>query len=224
MRGRFQVQVFFMAVLLVGLISGCGTVNNALVDKTKTVEYYRIFDIKTAAARKVVTQAASNGLGRNVGDAQEATPIPSSADLADKPGRFKLINPFEGSKFAALASGGGSLGIKVATCEGAVWTAKAQRNVSGSNNLNLTACIFQYKDGYHLDVYAVFTKKEGGIMQLSRSMANAMVGTPEEWTEKTFLDIVRSIREKTGAEVAYLEGEPELSGTPWLDQGASIKQ
>ncbi len=60
-------------------------------------------------------------------------------------------------------------------------------------------------------------------MQISRSMASAMVGTPEEWTEKTFLDIVRSIREKTGAEVAYLEGEPEMSGTPWLDQKAGIK-
>lgn len=222
MKGQFQV--WFMAVLFAGLISGCGTVNNALVDKTKTVEYYRIFDIKTSAARKVVAQAASNGLGRNVGNAQEATPIPSSADLSDKPGRFKLVNQFEGSKFAALAGGGGSLGMKVATCDGAVWTASAQRKVTGSNNLNLTACLFQYKEGYHLDVYAVFTKKEGGIMQLSRSMANAALGTPEEWTEKTFLDIVRSVREKTGAEVAYLEGEPELSGTPWLDQGASIKQ
>lgn len=217
---KHQFQVWFMAVLLVGLISGCGTLNNALVDKTKTVEYYRIFDIKTSAARKVVAQAASNGLGKNVGNSQEATPIPSSAELSDKPGRFKLVNPFEGSKLAALAGGS----MKVATCDGAVWTAKANRKVTGSNNLNLTACIFQYKDGYHLDVYAVFTKKEGGIMQLSRSMANAMVGTPEEWTEKTFLDIVKSIREETSAEVAYIEGEPELSGTPWLDQGASIKQ
>jgi hypothetical protein len=48
-------------------------------------------------------------------------------------------------------------------------------------------------------------------------MASAMVGTPEEWTEKTFLDIVRSIRDATGAEVNLVEGYPELSGTPWLD-------
>lgn len=54
-------------------------------------------------------------------------------------------------------------------------------------------------------------------MQISRNMASAMVGTPEEWTEKTFLDIVRSIRKAAGAEVAYLEGYPKLSGTPWLD-------
>jgi hypothetical protein len=48
-------------------------------------------------------------------------------------------------------------------------------------------------------------------------MANAIIGTQEEWTEKTFLDIVRSIRNKTAAEITLLEAEPELSGTPWLD-------
>ena len=45
-----------------------------------------------------------------------------------------------------------------------------------------------------------------------------MVGTPEEWTEKTFLDVVRSIQSGTNASITYLEGQPELSGTPWLDR------
>ncbi len=112
----------------------------------------------------------------------------------------------------------------MATCEGASWTAKAERRVSGSNNLILTACLFQYKDGYHLDLYAVFTKQEGGLFQISRDMAYAMVGTPEEWTEKTFLDIVRSISANTGAEIVLLEAQPELSGTPWLDGLDSIPQ
>lgn len=60
-------------------------------------------------------------------------------------------------------------------------------------------------------------------MELSRKAANVIVGTPEEWTEKTFLDIVRQIRKDTGAEVALLEGYPRLHGTPWLDDGAEIK-
>jgi hypothetical protein len=205
-------------------ISGCGTTNNYLAEKKQTVEYYRIFDIKTSANRQMVAKAASNGIGRNVNNAQEATPIPSSGELPEKPARFKLVNPFEGSKLAALAGGAGSLGFRMATCEGASWTAKAERRVSGSNNLSLTACLFQYKDGYHLDLYAVFTKQEGGLFQISRDMANAMVGTPEEWTEKTFLDIVRSIRINTGAEIALLEAQPELSGTPWLDSLDSMPQ
>lgn len=197
--------------------AGCGTTNNYLAEKRQTVEYYRIFDIKTTASRQAVAKAASNGIGRNVNNAQEATPIPSSADIPDKPGRFKLVNPFEGSRLAALAGGAGSLGLRMATCDGAVWTAKAERRISGSNNLNLSACLFQYKDGYHLDLYAVFTKQEGGLFQISRDMANAMVGTPEEWTEKSLLDIVRSVRANVGAEIALLEAQPEISGTPWLD-------
>ncbi len=207
-------------VLAIGValfLAGCGAINNALVEKKKTVEYYRIFDIKTNADRFAVAEAASNGLGRNVNSANEAMPIPNFSEPPEKPGRFKLFDPLAGSKLAALAASGGSIGYKVATCEGAVWTAKANRSISGSSDLRLTVCLWQYKDGYHLDAYATFQKLEGGIMQISRSMASAMVGTPEEWTEKTFLDIVRTIRKETGAEITFLEGYPKLSGTPWLD-------
>lgn len=213
-----------LATIVALAVSGCGTTNNYLAEKKQTVEYYRIFDVKTAANRQAVAKAASNGIGRNANNAQEVTPIPSTGEIPEKPGRFKLVNPFQGSTFAALAGGAGSLGIRMATCEGASWTAKAERRVSGSNNLNLTACLFQYKDGYHLDLYAVFTKQEGGLLQISRDMANAMVGTPEEWTEKTFLDIVRSVRTNTGAEIALLEAQPEISGTPWLDSMDAMPQ
>ncbi len=41
-----------------------------------------------------------------------------------------------------------------------------------------------------------------------------MVGTSEEWTEKTFLDIVREIRKETYAKITYLEGYPKMHGTP----------
>lgn len=48
-------------------------------------------------------------------------------------------------------------------------------------------------------------------------MANAMVGTPEEWTEKTFLDVIRSIQATTPSKIELLEAQPEIAGTPWLD-------
>ena len=211
-------HVFLVSGLLCTSLVGCGTANNYLAEKNQTGEYYRIFDLKTTASRQAVAKAASNGLGRNVNNAQEATPIPNSPEIPSQPGRFQLVNPFAGTKFAMMAGGAGSVGMRIATCEGAVWTAKAQRKVAGSNDLNVTTCLFQYKGGYHLDVYAVFTKQEGGLMQLSRDMANSMVGTPEEWTEKTFLDVVRSIKASTGADIVLLEAQPELSGTPWLDK------
>lgn len=198
-------------------LTACGTTNNYLAEKTKTVEYYRIFDIKTTASKQSVIKATSDGLGRNVNNAQEATPIPKSATLPDTPGRFAVVNPFEGSKFAMLAGGAGSLGLQMATCDGAAWTAKAVRDIAGSDKLNLTVCLFPYKDGYHLDMYAVFVKKEGGLFQVSRDLAGAMVGTPEEWTEKTFLDVARNVHARIDAKVALLEAQPEISGTPWVD-------
>lgn len=214
-------RILVSSVVLLSL-SGCGTINNALTEKTKTVEYYRIFDIKTDADRGVVADAASDGLGKNVSDINEERPIPMSAELPRKPGRFTLINPLEGSKFAALASMNSQISFKIATCKGASWIANGTRSITGQSELKLTACLFQYSGGYHLDLYATFTKQEGGLMELSRKAASAMVGTPEEWTEKTFLDVVREISADTNARITYLEGYPKLEGTPWLDSGESI--
>jgi len=220
-QGEGMKKIIVSGAILLSL-SGCGTVNNALTEKTKTVEYYRIFDIKTDADREVVAESASDGLGKNVSDINEERPIPMSAELPSKPGRFALINPLEGSKFAALASGNSQLSFKIATCKGASWIANGTRSITGQSELKLTACLFQYSEGYHLDLYATFTKQEGGLMELSRKAASAMVGTPEEWTEKTFLDVVREISADTNANITYLEGYPKLEGTPWLDSGDSI--
>lgn len=208
---------FFAVTAATIALSACGTTNNYLAEKTKTVEYYRIFDIKTTASKQSIAKAASDGLGRNVNNAQEATPIPRSAILPETPGRFAIVNPLEGTRLGMLAGGAGSLGLQMAVCDGAAWTAKAVRNIAGSDNLNLTVCLFQYKEGYHLDMYAVFVKKEGGLFQVSRDLAHAMVGTPEEWTEKTFLDVVRNVYANIDAKVSLLEAQPEINGTPWLD-------
>jgi len=104
-------------------------------------------------------------------------------------------------------------------CKDAAWSANANRTITGQSNLKLTACLFQYTEGYHLDHYATFTKQQGGLKELGRQAAAKMVGAPEQWTEKTFLDIVRQIQSDTGAEITLLEGCPEQQGTPWLDRG-----
>lgn len=216
-----QKTRFAASALMTLALAGCGSLNNSLVEKTKTVEYYRIFNIETNSHRSSVIAAASDGLGQNINNATENTPIPSFSKPPSEPGRFKLINPFEGSSMAALAAASGA-SIKMASCEGAVWVAQANRDVEGSDSLRITACLWEYEGGYHLDTYATFKKQTGGLMQISREMAQAMVGTPEEWTEKTFLDIVRKVKSETGAEITYLEGYPNLQGTPWLDTGEEI--
>jgi hypothetical protein len=209
---------------IIGLIactigmSGCAATNQVLAKRTISAEHYRIFEIKTDATRAAVAEAASAGLRRNVNAANESSSIPTSAELPDKPGRFKLTNPFEGTRIAAMAAASGqALAFKLASCEGSSWMAKANRTIRGQSDLQLTVCVWPFKGGYHVDMYGTFTKEEGGLMQVSREMASAMVGTPEEWAEKTFLDVIRSIKQTTGAQVRLIEGQPDLKGTPWND-------
>lgn len=193
------------------LLTGCqSTGDNMFAAHDKTVEYYRVFDIKTNASQATVAQAASAGIQRNVKDAVVATP--SGAQVGDVPGRFRMAEPAAPGSTAAP------------TCEGASWTAKAAPTVRGGQNLNLVACLFPYRNGYHLDMYAVFTRPEGGLLALPRRGVGALFGTPEKFTENTMMDLVRAIREGTGANVSLVEARPELAEAPWMGSGPGNAQ
>jgi len=132
----------------------------------------------------------------------------------------ELCNNADSRLSALMAAQGASLFLKAAVCPDAIWISHAKKTVSDYWSLNITACLFQYKEGYHLDMYGIFTKRMGGIdiaKTLGKAMANAAIGTPEQWTEKVFLDVVRNIHKATNANISFLEGYPPVSGTPWLD-------
>jgi len=192
-------------------LAGCSADgNNQFAARDTTVEYYRVFDIRTEAGAQAVAKAASEGINRNVKDAVISTP--ATVDVTELPGHFKMADP---AAAATPAAGKGP------TCEGAAWTAKAAPQVRGGDNMNMVACLFPYKSGYHLDMYAVFTKPEGGWLAWPRRLAGAIVGTPEKFTENTMVDVVRAIHGTTGAQVTLVEAKPALAGTPWLDNTAS---
>ncbi|WP_105212992.1 hypothetical protein [Pseudoalteromonas sp. T1lg22] len=219
-----------LAVAVVStLVTGCASVNNASTEKQKSIELYRVFDIQTAGGRDVVVEAASDGLGANVQSANESRPI-VMGEKPSKPGRFK---PIDGTKGMGQASGmmafamqmNASLGnmLKTAECDGAVWTATAQKNVSNAFDMSFNLCLWEYQQGYALDVYANYTKQEGGgflgMDGLARQAAYAISGSPEEWAEKTVLDVVRKIKEEAGGSVKFVEGYPKMNSTPWQDSG-----
>lgn len=198
------------------LLSGCSTEtgNNPLASRSTTVEYYRVFDIKTDVPAQTVTKAATDGINRNVKDAVVSTP--SGVEATELPGHFKIADPTSAPPGSAVAKG--------PSCDGAAWTAKATPRVRGTEDMNLVACLFPYKNGYHLDMYAVFTKPEGGIMQWPRRLTGVFLGTPEKFTETTMMDVVRAIRETTGANVSLVEAKPNLAGTPWLEPSKNTAQ
>jgi hypothetical protein len=200
-----------MALAVGAALAGCSTGGdgNVFASRDKTVEYYRVFDIKTDPGNPAVAKAASEGISKHVADATLATPG-AAGQLQEQPGRFKLAES-SGSVSPGAAPAGGP------SCEGAVWTAKATPRVNGGDNMNMVACLFPYKNGYHLDMYAVFTEKEGGWLEWPRRFKGRLMGTPEAWTDQTMVDVVRSIRDSTGAQVALVEAKPALGGMPWLE-------
>lgn len=204
------MKASMMAVAVAAALTGCSTgTGNMFASRDTAVEYIRVFDIKTDAAGTMVTRAASEGISRNISNATLATPVPDSAEVQDQPGRFKLADP--------AGAPPGTIPARGPSCEGASWTAKATPDVRGSQDMNIVACLFPYKGGYHLDMYAGFTKKEGGWLEWPRRATGYVLGTPDKYAEKTMLDIVRTIRETTNAQVALVEARPDVAGAPWLE-------
>lgn len=205
------------------VLTGCASGNSYLAHRSTTVEMYHIFDIKTQAATSVVATAAADGLAQNTNDIQQVTPLQMGKTVPDEPGRFVIddvgarlagANPGLGAMMQMAAMQNGGVGIKAAKCDDAVWTSRAQRSLSGSSNLTLYSCLYKYQAGYRLDTYAIFNKTEGGLSQVSRDIANSLVGTPEQWVNKTILDTVHAIETATGAKAVRLEGQPELIDLP----------
>lgn len=218
------------AVLSLLMLAGCGTANNYLADRRSTTEMYHIFDIKTANPTATIAKAAADGLGRNSNSIDSNTPLQLGVAVPDTPGRFaivdmqtKLAGTGLGTMMQLASMQGGGAGMKSAVCDHAVWTARAVRRVANSNNLTLYACLYKYTGGYHLDTYAIFQKTEGGLAQVSRDIAFKLVGTPEEWVNKTIWDMVRSIEQAGGTTVTRVEGQPELGNEPAIAQAALLK-
>ncbi|MDN4056773.1 hypothetical protein QPK31_00915 [Massilia sp. YIM B02769] len=206
MKASMMAATMAVAAALAGCSTGGG---NMFASRDTAVEYIRVFDIKTDAAGPAVTRAASEGISRNINNATLATPVPETAEVQDQPGRFKLADP--------AGAPPGTIPARGPSCEGASWTAKAAPDVRGGQDMNIVACLFPYKGGYHLDMYAAFTKQEGGWLAWPRRAYGYVLGTPDKYAEKTMLDIVRTIRETTNAQVALVEAKPDVAGTPWLE-------
>lgn len=157
----------WLAIWMAVLLTACSSNDGAgFVGHLKTVEYFRVFDIRTDASNDTMAAAAAPG-----------TPA----------------------------------------CDGASWTATANPQVSGSDNVSVVACLFPYKGGYHLDMYTAFTRPDGGWMHYPRRWTGVVFGTPEKWTERTMLDVVRAIQARTSAQVVVVEAKPGIVGTPWID-------
>lgn len=217
-------QKIVAVALIAAALSGCNTVNQSLANRQEVVEIYHIFDFKTQADVATVSRAAANGLAQNTNSVQSSTPLQIGQVVPAEPGKFVLVDVASamgggmGAMMQIAAAQNGGAGIKVAKCDGAVWTSRAVRNISGSSNLTLYSCLYRYRAGYNLDMYAVFSKTSGGLNGIFQSGADALVGTPEAWVNKTIIDTVHAIESVAGAPGVHVEGQPELGPLPAVDK------
>lgn len=187
----------------------------------RTRELYHIFDIRTDAPRDDVIRALTDGMNINVSDSQTITPLVRGTP-PETPGTFELKDPFADGRlgaFGALLGSAQTAQLKQVECDGAVWISNAQRRLRGSQHLRLTMCLFPYTEGYHLDIYAIDTEDKGGGIsrRIGRAIAGAFVGDPGDWTNKTIVDLLRTVDRQTNAEIDYVEGQPAFTDEPWQD-------
>ena len=217
-------KIILTAVAGVALLSGCNAVNQSLANRQEIVEIYHIFDFKTQADVATVSRAVANGLAQNTNSVQSSTPLQLGITVPAEPGKFTLVDMAGamgggmGAMMQLAAAQNGGVRVKVAKCDGAVWTSKAVRNISGSSNLTLYSCLYRYQSGYNLDMYAVFSKTRGGLTGVLQSGSDALIGTPEAWVNKTIIDTVRTIESAAGTRAVHVEGQPELGPLPAVDK------
>lgn len=212
-------EAIFLSLIAVAAVSlsGCGTLNNALSDKTTSTEYFRVYNIPTNVPAKVIAEAASNGIGKDINGMNSAYPINTSDEEPGKAAYMKLTNPLEGTAISALAGGVGNIGFKVASCNGAVWTSNARTNFDGNSGKYFALCLFPYKGGYQLDMYGDLTTKTGGLAQIDRAIVNAALGSPEQFMDKAFNDTLQSVHDALpDAPIQFVRGEPTPGPLPWI--------
>lgn len=214
-----MLRALFVATVTV-FVSGCGTVNSVLVDKNESREIYHIFDIRGEIARDQIVDSVVDGMSRSVGDLNSNYPIPPK-EIPQRPGRFEVSDPLKGTQLGALAAmGGGRNMMKAASCDGSIWSGNATRDLDTATT-RLFGCIWQYSEGYHLDLYVVVTeKKQGVVKSLVSKGVEAALGTPEEWAHKIVRDTVNELKEDfPDINLGYVEGRPELDKrVGWLSE------
>ncbi|MEZ8944386.1 hypothetical protein AB4510_06860 [Vibrio sp. 10N.222.54.B12] len=164
--------------------------------KTKeTKRSYAVFDLKVAenVSSTDMAKAIKTALQANTSSVRITEDLPPHPLPKDAP-RFQLVNPF-GSNSTLSALAGGS--VKIPTCDGALVYAQAADSSMNSHgeNTQFYTCLWQYEDGYHVDIYTQFDIESGGLDNLGKDLVRSFMGDSSQFIPRT----IASIRDNLGA-------------------------
>ncbi|MDX1771369.1 MAG: hypothetical protein R3328_07575 [Planococcaceae bacterium] len=165
-------------------LAGC----NSLTPTTETKKSYVIYNVKTnndvtpsQMANAIKTALQSNTSSVKIVEDLPPHPLPEQAP------RFQLVSPFgKNSGLAALAGN-----MTIPTCNGALVYAQAADNYMSNHgeNTQFYTCLWQYKDGYHVDIYTQFDIKSGGIENLGKELVRGVMGDSSQFIPRTINNI-----------------------------------
>ena len=196
--------LFVMVVSLVA--GGCASITPTV----ETEATYAIYDVKPnpGVTASKLGEAIKTALQKNMKGVQMVASIPPST-LPEKPSRFQMANPFKGSAMAAYAASSG-YSIERPTCEGSMLTANAQDSMPGyGEGTSFFLCLLPYQGGYHINIYASFTKLSGGFSAatLGATLARKVVGDSSQFLPRTVKAVVDSVQ-AAGATTTLVEQYP----------------
>lgn len=199
---------FFRFALLAStafLITGCSSMNSYLGESEQEVGYYRVYDVQTTASGKVVIEVLQKSI---TSDGVKANFSFSPYYLKTKPEKAErfmplgLLDPKQAKMSPNTPEFAGYVGI---SCPRSAWTANAVRN----DGTYLQACLYPYKQGYQVSLFARFLKKRGKFSEVTSTVVNyAGHGTDESWAERLFMQVPDALRKDLPAQVDLIDSLP----------------
>ena len=205
---------------LVSVLSGCASMRPTY----QTESTYIIYDVQPASVdRNQLLNTVLEAVQKNSSKVRVNRDIPP-AELPEKPGRFELKEPFGNSNLGALMAAQGQ-NVRVPVCKNSLMTISSDDNSMSQYGERTTffLCVLPYKDGYHIDIYATFTRSSGGFspQALGSAMARSVVGDSSQFIPRTMND-VRSSAESLGGKVTVVDSYiPEAFKGYFVNQTAS---
>lgn len=156
-----------------------------------------------------VGDAYTNALQSSMSNVRVTRNIPPQP-LPEQPGRFKRVNPLGNTGLGALAAANGA-SLSLPDCSGAYIVA-ASDNTGMSKwgeNTHYYSCLWQYKEGWHIDLHVSLNKSSGGASAegIAKALVNSVAGDSSK-NIPAYRDKLISKMQEKGFQTTLLDSYP----------------